>query len=54
MDSCPSPSVEPTALVGLALLLLVMELPWVGAFLLSAAVHECCHMLALRLQRITV
>lgn len=54
MDSCPRPTVEPTALVGLALLLLVMELPWVGAFLLSAAVHECCHVLALRLQRVSV
>jgi Zn-dependent protease len=54
MDSCPKPTVEPTALVGLALLLLVMELPWVGAFLLSAAVHECCHVLALRLQRVSV
>ncbi len=46
--------VEPTALVGLALLLLVMELPWVGAFLISAAVHECCHLLALRVQQVPV
>lgn len=54
MGKCPRPVAEPAALVGLSLLLLVMELPWVVAFLISAAVHELCHLLALRLQCIPV
>lgn len=54
MDRCPRPDLEPAALVGLALMLLVMELPWVGAFLISGLVHECCHLLALRIQGVPV
>ena len=54
MGSYPKPTVQPGALMGLALLLLVMELRWVGAFLLSAGVHECCHLLALRMMRVPV
>ena len=54
MGKCLRLTAEPGAPVGLALLLLVMELPWVAAFIISAAVHEGCHLLALRLQRIPV
>lgn len=54
MGRCPRPRVEPTALVGLALLLLVMEIQWVAAFLISAAVHEGCHLLALRVQQVPI
>ncbi len=54
MGKCLRPIVEPAALVGLALLLLVMELPWVGAFLFSGAVHECCHFLALRMHKVPI
>lgn len=34
--------------VALALLLLVLPLPWIAAALLAGAVHECCHYLAIR------
>ena len=34
--------------VALALLLLVLPLPWVAAALLAGAFHECCHYLAIR------
>ena len=54
MGRCPRPRVEPAALVGLALLLLVMEIQWVGAFLISTAVHEGSHLLALGLQGVSV
>lgn len=54
MLRCPRPNLEPAALVGLALMLLVMELPWVVAFLISSAVHECCHLLALRIQGVPI
>lgn len=35
------------ALVFLAALLLIMPLQWVGAVLLAAVVHECCHVIAI-------
>lgn len=54
MGSFPRPTVEPAALVTLALMLLVMEIPWVAAFLISAAVHEGCHLLALWAQQVPV
>lgn len=54
MGSCRKITVQPGAMVGLALLLLAMELKWVAAFLVSAAVHECCHLLALRVQRVPI
>ena len=54
MGSCRKITVQPDAMVGLALLLLVMELKWVAAFMFSAAVHECCHLLALRLQCVPI
>lgn len=34
--------------VALALLLLVLPLPWVAAALLAGAFHECCHYLVIR------
>lgn len=34
--------------VALALLLLVLPLPWLAAALLAGAFHECCHYLAIR------
>lgn len=40
---------EPEALVLLALLLVVLPLPWLGAAILAAAVHELCHLAAVRL-----
>lgn len=35
--------------VVLAMLLLVLPLPWIAAALLAGFVHECCHYLAIRL-----
>lgn len=37
------------ALVWLALLLLVLPLRWIVSVICAAAVHECCHILAIRL-----
>ena len=34
--------------VALALLLLVLPLPWIAAALLAGAFHECCHYFAIR------
>lgn len=34
--------------VALALLLLVLPLPWIAAALLAGAYHECCHYFAIR------
>ena len=34
--------------VALAMLLLVLPLPWIAAALLAGAFHECCHYLAIR------
>ena len=35
-------------------MLLILPLRWIGALLLAAAVHECCHLLCLRLCSIPV
>lgn len=42
-------SVSPIALIFLALTLLLLPLPWVGAMLLAMAIHEGSHYLAIRL-----
>lgn len=47
MPRSPEIRVQTSALLGLALMLMLVELRWVGAFLLSAAIHELCHILAL-------
>jgi Zn-dependent protease len=45
----PDIRVQTSALFALAAMLMLVELRWVGAFLLSAAFHELCHILMLRL-----
>lgn len=51
MPRSPEVRVQTSALFALALMLMLAELRWVAAFLTSAAVHELCHILALRLLR---
>lgn len=41
--------VQTSALFALAAMLMLVELGWVGAFLTSAAFHELCHILMLKL-----
>ena len=47
-------TVHESALLGLAMMLLLMDLRWIGAFLCSALVHEASHYLMLRLLRCEV
>lgn len=47
MDNRISIRVSAGALIFLAVLLLMLPLQWVGAALLAAAVHECCHWIAI-------
>lgn len=59
MPQSPKLRVQTSAIFTLALMLMLVELRWIVAFLLSAAVHELCHILALWLlgcpiQRISV
>ncbi len=51
MPKSPDIHVQTSALFGLAAMLMLVELRWVGAFLLSAAFHELCHILMLGLLR---
>lgn len=45
----PELNITPEAYILAALALLILPLKWLGAAFLAAAVHECCHALALQL-----
>lgn len=38
----------------LSIALLIIPLPWLAAWVVAAAIHECCHYLALRLLKVEV
>ena len=38
-------NIQPPALIALAFALLLIPLPWIGAWILAALFHECCHMI---------
>lgn len=49
VDERISVQVSPGALIFLAVLILMLPLQWVGAVVLAALVHECCHCIAILL-----
>ena len=54
MRGFPNIIIHESALIGLAMMLLLMDLRWIGAFICSAMVHELSHYLMLRLLRCEV
>lgn len=54
MDRFPKIAVTPSFLIMIALLLLMLPMPWTVSFLIASLVHEIGHVIALRLLGITI